>query len=174
MNRLGGTRTLQEETDIGRLLERGYVCEGGISKVHNTERQTDAVNPDLVIAAAEVTKTIKPIRIAYLEHHYYTGPNAYTEGDLRRAAEAFANRMRILKALYRTHADIQCVFSYWPHVAERVNAKKRLRAMKASKPDDSDDDEDVADPGQSKRAKTGHPDTSTGSPKPAPAQPSKT
>ena len=105
--------------------------------------------------------------MAYLEHHYYTGPNPSTERALIVAKEAFNNRMRVLKAFDSTHADIECVFSYWPGVVERINAKKRLRIVKTS--DGSDSDDDVADPGQSKKAKTGNPDDATGSFKPAPA-----
>ena len=106
--------------------------------------------------------------MAYLEHHYYTGPNPSTERALIVAKEAFNNRMRVLKAFDSTHADIECVFSYWPGVVERINAKKRLRIVKTS--DGSGSDDDVVDPTQSKRAKPDQPSNTSGSSNPPPAK----
>ena len=77
--------------------------------------------------------------------------------------------MRRLKAFDNTHADIQCIFIYWPGDAEEIRAKKRLRIVKTS--DGSDRDDDVADPGQSKKAKTGQPSDASGGSNPALAKP---
>ena len=172
INRIGHPRPVEQETDIGRLGHEGFTLISGITKVQCQFEEDDGLDPDMVIAGAEVVKAAKRHSTAFIDHNWGSGPTVQTQTALANAQRAFRARRDLLRDYWSTGTVLQCVFKRSPEVAAIIDATKSSRSVQPKRfgPNNGGN---VQDPGQSKRQKDNNPSNATGNSNPGAAQASK-